>query len=172
MHCNIRSGRGGYHTRHAKERRAGVAGSATRVGDHRPRPRLATVWAILPAALFRLESPVSRRFYITTAIDYVNGRPHLGHAYEKVLADAIARYHRQQGDATYFLTGTDEHGQKIVRAAAEAGKSPKEFVDELAPTFQSAWKSLAVSYDQFIRTTDPRHELAVQELFRRLQEAR
>src|SRR5439155_26745033 len=80
--------------------------------------------------------------------------------------------HRQRGDATYFLTGTDEHGIKIVRAAAEAQKSPKEFVDELAPSFQSAWKSLAVSYDQFIRTTDPRHELAVQELFRRLQEAR
>jgi methionyl-tRNA synthetase len=113
-----------------------------------------------------------RRFYITTAIDYVNGRPHLGHAYEKVLADCLARYHRQRGDSTYFLTGTDEHGIKIVRAAAAAGKTPREFVDELAPTFQSAWKSLAVGYDQFIRTTDPRHELAVQELFRRLQEAR
>ena len=113
-----------------------------------------------------------RRFYITTAIDYVNGRPHLGHAYEKVLADCLARFHRQQGDSTYFLTGTDEHGIKIVRAAAEAGKSPKEFVDELAPTFQATWKQLSVSYDQFIRTTDPRHELAVQELFRRLHEAR
>ena len=113
-----------------------------------------------------------QRFYITTAIDYVNGRPHLGHAYEKVLADCLARYHRQRGDATYFLTGTDEHGLKIVRAAADAQKPPKAFVDELAPTFQSAWKKLAVSYDQFIRTTDPRHELAVQELFRRLHEAR
>ena len=115
---------------------------------------------------------MSRCFYITTAIDYVNGRPHLGHAYEKVLADCLARYHRQRGDATYFLTGTDEHGVKIVRAAADAGKSPKEFVDELAPVFQSTWKTLAVGYDQFVRTTDPRHELAVQELFRRLQEAR
>jgi methionyl-tRNA synthetase len=113
-----------------------------------------------------------RRFYITTAIDYVNGRPHLGHAYEKVLADCLARYHRQRGDATYFLTGTDEHGIKIVRAATEANKSPQEFVNELAPTFQSAWKALDVSFDQFIRTTDPRHELAVQELFRRLHEAR
>ena len=113
-----------------------------------------------------------RRFYITTAIDYVNGRPHLGHAYEKVLADCLARYHRQRGEATYFLTGTDEHGIKVVRAAAEAHKTPQAFVDDLAPTFQDAWKKLGVSYDQFIRTTDPRHGLAVQELFRRLNEAR
>ena len=112
-----------------------------------------------------------RRFYITTAIDYVNGRPHLGHAYEKVLADAFARYHRQRGDATYFLTGTDEHGQKIARNAEAAGQTPKAFVDSLAPSFVTAWKALGVSYDQFIRTTDVRHELAVQELFRRLIEA-
>ena len=113
-----------------------------------------------------------RRFYITTAIDYVNGRPHLGHAYEKVLADAIARYHRQRGEATYFLTGTDEHGQKVARAAAEAGTTPQAFVDELVPTFVGAWSALHVSYDQFIRTTNQRHELAVQELFRRLWDAR
>jgi len=115
---------------------------------------------------------VPKRFYITTAIDYVNGRPHLGHAYEKVLADCLARFHRQQGEATYFLTGTDEHGQKIARAASEAGKSPQEFVDEIAPTFVEAWKALNVAYDQFIRTTNQRHELAVQELFRRLHDAR
>jgi methionyl-tRNA synthetase len=115
---------------------------------------------------------VPRRFYITTAIDYVNGRPHLGHAYEKVLADAIARFHRQRGDKTWFLTGTDEHGQKVARAAEAAGKSPKEFVDYYAATFQEAWKSIGVAYDQFIRTTDKRHELAVQELFRRLNAAR
>jgi methionyl-tRNA synthetase len=114
---------------------------------------------------------VPARFYLTTAIDYVNGRPHLGHAYEKVLADALARFHRQRGDATYFLTGTDEHGQKIARAAQAAGKTPRAFVDELAPTFTAAWKTLGVSYDRFIRTTDPRHELAVQELFRRLNDA-
>jgi methionyl-tRNA synthetase len=112
------------------------------------------------------------RFYITTAIDYVNGRPHLGHAYEKVLADALARYHRQRGDATYFLTGTDEHGQKVARAAAEANKTPQAFVDDLVPTFVDAWSRLQVSYDQFIRTTNQRHELAVQELFRRLWDAR
>ena len=115
---------------------------------------------------------MSRRFYITTAIDYVNGRPHLGHAYEKVLADALARYHRQRGDATFFLTGTDEHGQKVARAAAAAGKAPQAFVDELVPTFVDAWRRLGVSYDQFIRTTSQRHELAVQELFRRLWDAR
>ncbi|MGH7740865.1 MAG: methionine--tRNA ligase [Candidatus Eiseniibacteriota bacterium] len=115
---------------------------------------------------------MSARFYITTAIDYVNGRPHLGHAYEKVLADVIARVHRQRGDETYFLTGTDEHGQKIVRAAAEAGLLPQAFVDQLSGTFKEAWHVLDVKYDKFIRTSDQRHTLAVQELFRRLYDAR
>jgi methionyl-tRNA synthetase len=115
---------------------------------------------------------VPARFYLTTAIDYVNGKPHLGHAYEKVLADALARFHRQRGDATFFLTGTDEHGQKVARAAEASGKTPRAFVDELVPHFQQAWKALGISYDRFIRTTDPRHELAVQELFRRLRDAR
>ena len=110
------------------------------------------------------------RFYITTAIDYVNGRPHLGHAYEKVLADAIARWHRQRGDKTYYLTGTDEHGQKIAKAAAAAGKEPQAFVDELSQTFVEAWRELDVAHDQFFRTTDRRHEMAVQELFRRLRD--
>ena len=113
-----------------------------------------------------------QRFYITTAIDYVNGLPHLGHAYEKILADSLARFHRQAGDTTFFLTGTDEHGQKIAGAAEAAQKTPREFVDELAPRFEAAWRKLGISYDRFIRTTDPRHELAVQELFRRLHEAR
>lgn len=112
-----------------------------------------------------------RRFYITTAIDYVNGRPHLGHAYEKVLADTIARIHRQRGDATWFLTGTDEHGQKIATAAEKAGLEPQAFVDEMSQTFTAAWQKLGVSYDQFIRTSDRRHELAVQELMRRLAQA-
>jgi methionyl-tRNA synthetase len=115
---------------------------------------------------------VPRRFYITTAIDYVNGRPHLGHAYEKAIADAVARYHRQRGDATYFLTGTDEHGQKIARAAAEAGIEPRAYVDRMVPHFRDAWKALNIAYDKFIRTTDQRHERAVQELFSRLHAAR
>ena len=113
-----------------------------------------------------------RRFYITTAIDYVNGRPHLGHAYEKVLADTLARVHRQRGEATWFLTGTDEHGQKIARAAEEAGLAPQAFVDEMSQTFVAAWRALDVAYDQFIRTSDQRHGLAVQELMRRLSLAR
>ena len=113
-----------------------------------------------------------KRFYVTTAIDYVNGRPHLGHAYEKVLADALARFHRQRGDATLFLTGTDEHGQKIAKAAAEAGMDPRKFVDSIVVHFKDAWKALDISHDKFIRTTDPRHELAVQELFSRLRDAR
>jgi len=111
------------------------------------------------------------RFYITTAIDYVNGPPHLGHAYEKVLADSLARFHRQRDDKTFFLTGTDEHGQKIAHAAAAAGKEPQAFVDEIAKRFVSAWKTLNISHDKFIRTSDPRHTLAVQELFRRLWDA-
>jgi len=115
---------------------------------------------------------VPRRFYITTAIDYVNGPPHLGHAYEKVLADALARYHRQRGDATFFLTGTDEHGQKVARRAAEAGLEPKAFVDQIVAQFKAAWRALHVTPDKFIRTTDQRHELAVQELFSRLKDAR
>jgi methionyl-tRNA synthetase len=112
------------------------------------------------------------RFYITTAIDYVNGRPHLGHAYEKVVADALARFHRQRGDATFFLTGTDEHGAKVAAAAATVGKEPRAYVDEYAVHFKTAWKALDIAYDKFIRTTDQRHELAVQELFRRLRDAR
>src|SRR5262245_55509091 len=118
------------------------------------------------------QEPHLPRFYITTAIDYVNGRPHLGHAYEKVVADAIARYHRQKGDQTFFLTGTDEHGQNVAKAAAAAGKDPKAFVDDIAQHFTTAWKALNISYDKFIRTTDQRHELAVQELFRPLWDAR
>jgi methionyl-tRNA synthetase len=102
----------------------------------------------------------------------VNGRPHIGHAYEKILADALARHHRQRGDATFFLTGTDEHGQKIAHAAAAEKKTPKAYVDEYAAHFKAAWKALDISYDRFIRTSDQRHELAVQELFRRLYEAR
>src|SRR5262249_15334545 len=102
------------------------------------------------------------RFYITTAIDYVNGQPHLGHAYEKVFADVLPRAHRQRGDQTYFLTGTDEHAKKVAKTAADAGIEPKAFVDQYVQHFKTAWKALLVNYDQFIRTTDQRHELAVQ----------
>jgi len=100
---------------------------------------------------------VPTRFYITTAIDYVNGKPHVGHAYEKVLADALARFHRQRGDATFFLTGTDEHGHKIASAAGAANTEPQAFVDEMAQHFRTAWKALDISYDKFIRKIGRAH---------------
>lgn len=94
------------------------------------------------------------RFYITTAIDYVNGRPYIGHALEKVQADVIARYQRLKGREVFFVTGTDEHGAKIARAAEAAKKTPQEFVDEISAVFAAMDKALNVSYDTFIRTTD------------------
>ncbi len=98
------------------------------------------------------------RFYITTAIDYANGDPHLGHAFEKIGADAIARYHRLRGDDVHFLIGLDEHGQKVAQTAAERGVSPQQQVDEVAASFRAMWSRLSISYDQFIRTTDPAHK--------------
>jgi methionyl-tRNA synthetase len=108
------------------------------------------------------------KFYITTAIDYVNAAPHLGHAYEKIAADAIARYRRLRGDDVFFLTGVDEHGSKIEKAAAAAGLPPKAFVDRITPRFISTWKNLGIRHDGFIRTTDERHVAAVREAFARL----
>jgi len=112
----------------------------------------------------------SRPFYITTAIDYVNGTPHLGHAYEKITADVIARWRRLCGDDVRFLTGTDEHGSKVQKTALRAGKSPKEYVDELAPAFQKTWDLLGVTYDRFIRTTDPDHAQSVVALLERIRD--
>ncbi len=94
------------------------------------------------------------RFYITTPIFYVNARPHIGHAYTMIAADAVARYHRMLGEPTYFLTGTDEHGTKIARAAEQAGVAPKEFTDRIAGSFADMALELGISNDQFIRTTD------------------
>ena len=109
-------------------------------------------------------------YYITTPIYYVNAEPHIGHAYTTVVADAFARYHRLLGDDTRFLTGTDEHGQKIARIAAERGKQPKQYVDEIAAVYQTAWSKLETSHDDFVRTTDPDHEIIVQEMWRRMEE--
>ena len=106
-----------------------------------------------------------KKFYITTAIDYTNARPHLGHAYEKVLADALARWHRLKGEDVFFLTGTDEHGQKVEQAAGKAGKSPKAFVDELADSFRDLLKKLNISNDDFIRTTEERHKKVCREIW-------
>ncbi len=110
------------------------------------------------------------KFYITTPIYYVNARPHIGHTYTTVVCDAIARRQRMMGADTWFLTGTDEHGQKIERSAAAAGCSPKEFVAKISGEFRALWDRMKISYDDFIRTTEPRHVRGVQALFTRLQE--
>jgi methionyl-tRNA synthetase len=109
-------------------------------------------------------------FYITTAIDYANGDPHIGHAYEKIGADAIARYHRLRGDTVRFLTGLDEHGKKVAQAAGDRGVSPQEFVDEIAQRFERMWKRLDISYDQFMRTTSASHKRGVRALIKRIHE--
>ena len=112
---------------------------------------------------------MSARFYLTTAIDYSNGDPHLGHALEKVGADCIARYRRLQGDAVHFLMGMDENSQSVVQAAARAGVSPQAWVDRMAETFASYWRRLHTSHDDWIRTTEPRHTRAVTALLERIQ---
>src|SRR5919197_3871074 len=110
------------------------------------------------------------KFYITTPIYYVNARPHLGHSYTTIVCDAVARRHRMLGEDTYFLTGTDEHGQKIERAAQAVGKTPQQFADEVSGEFRALWKRMGLTHDDFIRTTEERHKLSVQFLFRKLQE--
>jgi methionyl-tRNA synthetase len=102
-----------------------------------------------------------KTFYITTAIDYVNAEPHIGHAYQKIIADALARWNTLQEKDVFFLTGTDEHGKKVARAAKEANLSPKEFTDSLSSKFKKAWKQLNVMPNRFIRTTDPDHKTTV-----------
>ena len=111
---------------------------------------------------------MSNRFYVTTPIYYVNDKPHIGHAYTTVLADVLARFHRLFGDETWFLTGTDEHGQKVQEAAAKLGISPQEHADRTVVRFQEAWKKLGISNDDFIRTTEPRHKVIVQEILQDL----
>lgn len=108
------------------------------------------------------------KYYITTAIAYTSGRPHIGNTYEVVLADSIARYRRQEGYDVYFQTGTDEHGQKIELKAEESGITPKEFVDQTAAAVKSNWDLMNTSYDNFIRTTDADHEVQVQKIFKKL----
>ncbi len=113
---------------------------------------------------------MSRKFYITTPIYYVNARPHIGHAYTTIACDTIARRQRLLGAETFFLTGTDEHGQKIERAAQAAGKTPQQYADEISAEFRQLWKRMGISNDDFIRTTEDRHKKRVQELFRRIRD--
>jgi methionyl-tRNA synthetase len=113
---------------------------------------------------------MSRKFYITTPIYYVNARPHIGHAYTTIACDTIARRQRLLGAETFFLTGTDEHGQKIERAAQAAGKTPQQYADEISAEFRRLWRRMGISNDDFIRTTEDRHKKRVQELFRRIRD--
>jgi len=110
-------------------------------------------------------------FYITTPIYYVNDAPHVGHAYSTIIADALARYHRARGQHAFMLTGTDEHGQKIVSAAQKAGKEPKAFADGVVVRFRETWKHLLIDNQGFIRTTDPIHEAVVADVWKRMEAA-
>ncbi len=108
------------------------------------------------------------RFYVTTPIYYINAEPHLGHTYTTVIADTLARLHHAVGDATFFVTGTDEHGDKIAAAAAAAGESPRAYADRISPMFRRTWDACGFRYDQFVRTTDGYHERIVQEFLSRV----
>jgi methionyl-tRNA synthetase len=110
-------------------------------------------------------------FYITTPIYYVNAPPHSGHAYTTIVADTVARYQRLAGRRVYFLTGTDEHGDKIAQAAAKAQESPQAYADRISAAFREAWQRMGLTFDQFIRTTEPRHAGVVQAILRRIHEA-
>ena len=109
-----------------------------------------------------------KTFFITTAIDYTNSSPHVGHAYEIVLADVIARYHRLKGENVFFLTGVDQHGQKVQQSAAKAGVPPAEFVKGITQKFIDLWKKLDVRYDEWAETTSDRHKKVVQGILQRL----
>ncbi|WP_319467724.1 methionine--tRNA ligase [uncultured Pseudodesulfovibrio sp.] len=112
-----------------------------------------------------------KRFYITTPIYYVNAKPHLGHAYTTTVADSLSRFHRLMGEETYFLTGTDEHGDKIVQAAEANGQSPQEYVDTISGLFRDMWPNMNISNNDFIRTTEPRHVEVVQEILQKVYDS-
>src|SRR5438445_4522266 len=111
------------------------------------------------------------KFYLTTPIYYVNARPHIGHAYTTIAADVIARRQRLLlgKENVWFLTGSDEHGQKVQRSAAAAGIPPQQFTDEVSATFRALWDRMGITYSDFIRTTEPRHKIGVQKLWRELE---
>jgi len=111
---------------------------------------------------------MKKTFYVTTAIDYVNAEPHIGHAYQKIVADALSRWHKLLGEDIFFLTGTDEHGKKIAESAEKANLSPKEFTDKMSEKFKNAWKKLNIGYSRFIRTTDKGHERTVLDFIKKI----
>lgn len=111
---------------------------------------------------------MSKRFYVTTAIDYLNGQPHLGHAYEKIVTDVIARARRSLGQEVFYLTGLDEHGQKVQQAAVAEGKDPQAYCDELAQSYRALWQNLGITNDDFVRTTEARHKEFVQAILSKL----
>src|SRR6201995_1118217 len=115
-------------------------------------------------------SEARNKFYLTTPIYYVNARPHIGHAYTTIVADVIARRHRLLGDDTFFLTGTDEHGQKVQRSAEKAGVPPQQLTDEVSATFRNLWARMGITNNDYIRTTEERHKRGVQHLWRILEE--
>src|SRR5215831_31028 len=107
---------------------------------------------------------MSTRFYITTPIYYPNAEPHLGHVYTTLAADTLARYHRLMGDETFFLTGTDEHGIKMVKTAADQKIEPRALADRVVAVFENLWKEINITNDDFIRTTSDRHKQSVQQI--------
>ncbi|MBN2203144.1 MAG: methionine--tRNA ligase [Candidatus Aenigmarchaeota archaeon] len=111
------------------------------------------------------------KFYVTTAIDYVNAAPHIGHAYQKIVADVLARWNKVLGKKVFFLTGTDEHGKKIAESAQKNNKTPKEFVDEISQKFVTSWQALNLDFDRFIRTTDEDHKKTVLEFVKKIEES-
>ena len=113
---------------------------------------------------------MTNKFYITTPIYYVNARPHIGHAYTTIACDAIARRQRMMGFDTWFLTGTDEHGQKIQRAAEAAGKTPQVLTDEISGEFRALWDRMGITYNDYIRTTSDRHKSGVQQLWKQIRD--
>src|SRR5512136_989347 len=112
---------------------------------------------------------MSKTFYLTTPLFYSNGTPHVGHVCTAAVADAIARYRRMTGHDVWELTGADEHGQKVERAARQRGVPPQQLADSCAKAFKTGWKALGIQYDEFLRTTDDRHRMAVEELYQRLK---
>eukprot|EP00760_Papus_ankaliazontas_P033022 PhM_4_TR613/c0_g1_i1/m.82811/K01874/MARS, metG; methionyl-tRNA synthetase len=119
--------------------------------------------------VYKLTAPSSKPFYVTTPIYYVNASPHIGHVYSTLIADCLARYHRVKGESVFFMTGTDEHGQKIQKAASEQNLTPKEFTTRVADSFKNCFGQLDFSYDHFIRTSDVEHEANVQDMWRALE---